>query len=293
MALLAVLYIGRRLYWSQAGQIRLLTDAMHSVLETGDFSKRIEQAPGRQASNIPALFNELMQRIEASEIKGSTPANAVPTFAKPLTPFPRTQKQPTSDTQPQFARPLTPFPRRPTPGALPSIVQPPNQSESAIPSFGTVMSFPAADPSGTRMNISGVSQGLATPVQVIRTSVIGPEILVQDTPELFEIEVTNNSPRTANNIVVQMGVSENLTITDFDRYAWLDEKKRTVSWKLDSLQSGYKEVIRFRAVSATPGRHEQSIAVGMENSFQGRTGFVTNVISNPNYASIQRPAIEK
>ena len=68
VALLAVLYIGRRIYWSQAGQIRLLADAMHSVLETGDFSKRIEQAPGRQADNISDMFNELMQRIEASEI---------------------------------------------------------------------------------------------------------------------------------------------------------------------------------------------------------------------------------
>lgn len=131
------------------------------------------------------------------------------------------------------------------------------------------------------------------PLQVIRTSVIGPETLTLDAPDLFEIEITNTSNQTATNIIVQMGVSANLTITDFDRYAYLDEKNRTVSWKLESLASGYKDVIRFRAVSATPGRHEQRLTVGMENTFQGQTGFVTNVIQHPGPQHPQRPPLEK
>jgi signal transduction histidine kinase len=42
---------------------------MQSVLESGDYSTRIEHGPGPQADSIFNLFNILMQKIGASEIK--------------------------------------------------------------------------------------------------------------------------------------------------------------------------------------------------------------------------------
>ncbi len=144
-----------------------------------------------------------------------------------------------------------------------------------------------------RPEVASITQVSDRPNPVIRTTVFGPDVLIQDTPDLFEIEVANNSSQVATNIIVQMGVSENLTITNFDRQAWLDNRNRTVSWKLDSLPSGYKDVIRFRAVSSTPGSHEQSITVGMENTFQGQTEFVAHVVNHPDGVKLELPALEE
>lgn len=129
--------------------------------------------------------------------------------------------------------------------------------------------------------------------QVIQTSVVGPRFLIQDKPDLFEIEVSNVSEETATNVIVQMKCSEHLTITDFDRHAWLDHENRFVSWRLDSLQAGYKDVIRFRAFSATPGNHEQEVTIGMNNQLQGQTGFITNVIQAPQTQKLPRPDFQK
>ena len=75
VALLTVLFIGRRLYRSHANHVAILADAMQTVLETGDYSKRIERGPERQHDSIFNLFNELMQRIETSEINAGETRN--------------------------------------------------------------------------------------------------------------------------------------------------------------------------------------------------------------------------
>lgn len=164
---------------------------------------------------------------------------------------------------------------------------PADSNSYRIPGSGAINSQLVSSPTSPR------KQSIIAAQQVIRTTVIGPEMLVQDTPELFEIEVTNNSLQTATNIVIQMGVSEHLTITDFDRFAWLDENNRTVSWRLSALQSGYKDVIRFRAVSGTPGNHQQSITVGMDDTFQGKTGFIAHVVPGPVGENLQISVFDK
>jgi len=264
---------------------------------------------------------------------GPTPTTAIPNPAQPLNSFPRTQPpfphRPASKVMPQsvvdlsrsrnfvqnFGTVMT-FPAAEgLTGDSPSQQQPRvlNQNFNLAPGASSIQPRLASTPIRTedqsnqalppivsgnsntseQSGILGLDQVASAQTQVIRTTVFGPEILIQDTPELFEIEITNNSSQTATNIIVQMGISENLTITDFDRQAWLDHKNRKVSWKLDSLPSGFKEVIRFRAVSGTPGDHEQYLTVGMENTFQGQTSFVTLVIENPDGNTLQRPAFEK
>lgn len=261
-----------------------------------------------------------------------TPTTAIPNAAKPINSFPRTQTpfphRPASKVMPRsvvdlsrsrnlvqnFGTVMT-FPAADDLTGNSTSQQPRvlNQNFNLAPGASSIEPRLASSPIRTtdqsnqelplivsrnsnnseQSGINGMDQVATAQAQVIRTTVFGPEILIQDTPDLFEIEVTNNSSQTATNIIVQMGVSNNLTITDFDRQAWLDNKNRKVSWKLDSLPSGFKEVIRFRAVSGTPGGHEQNLTVGMENTFQGQTSFVTLVIENPDRNNIQRPAFEK
>ena len=134
---------------------------------------------------------------------------------------------------------------------------------------------------------------IAAPNAVLRLSVIGPEVLMQDTSDAFDLIVHNTSTNPAKNIVVQMQVSEDLTLVDFDRKAFLNGKDRTVSWKIDSVAAGEKEVIRFRAVSASTGRHMQNVTIGMNNSFQGSTPFATVVVENVDAESHQRLEFEK
>jgi hypothetical protein len=133
----------------------------------------------------------------------------------------------------------------------------------------------------------------AVPNAILRLSVIGPEMLIQDTSDDFELVLYNTSNDVAQNIIVQMQVSEDLTIVDFDRKAFLNDKDRTVSWKIDSVAAGVKEVIRFRAVSASTGRHQQNVSIGMNNKFQGSTPFTAVVIENIDDESRQRLEFEK
>ncbi len=149
-----------------------------------------------------------------------------------------------------------------------------------------------AKPSSPQTPEPNVAPG-ATTNPTLQLSVIGPESMTQDTADDFEIVVTNTVTQPAKNIVVQMTVSEDLTIVHFDRKAWLDDASRTVSWKVDSLPSGGKEIIRFRAVSASTGRHTQNISLGMNNTYQGQTSFAAVVVKNFETEDILQPEFEK
>ena len=181
------------------------------------------------------------------------------------------------------------------PGAVsiqPSLASSPKRigdaSNDGVPPFSAANSNDPTRPPEQPDN-NGTNQSAATQAQVLRTSIIGPEALTKDIPGLFEIEVTNNSSQLASDIIVQMEVSEDLTITEFDRQAWLDRENRTVSWRLESIPRGLKDVIRFRAVSRSTGNHKHNVKVGMEDSFQGQTSFVTLVIEKPITALPARP----
>jgi hypothetical protein len=111
----------------------------------------------------------------------------------------------------------------------------------------------------------------------LATKIIGPERLLVNTPNKFEIVVANTSARPATNIIVQLTAPDGITISKLDRSAWLDETNRTVSWRIAELPGGYRTSIRYQAVSLTPGRHRQQITVGMDNVFQGEMIFDTFV----------------
>ena len=111
----------------------------------------------------------------------------------------------------------------------------------------------------------------------LRTSVIGPETLLKDVSDSYEITISNITNHPATNVIVQLTVPDEITISKLDRDAYLDQKQRTVSWKVASIGPGQQEVIRYRAVSSSTGKHDQEVTLGMENTFQGKTPFTTVV----------------
>jgi hypothetical protein len=198
---------------------------------------------------------------------------------------------------------LSPFPRTRSP--LPSIPfgNEPTQKRTSNREFefGTVMTFPAiteeTSTSTTQSKFNLASTPLKQPLDLVETSVIeistsDPTVLLLNQPNLFEIKVRNPSSQNATNIIVQMKISKNMMLTGFDRLSWIDEANRTVSWKIDSLDSETETVIRFRAQSNAIGRDTQLITAGMENRFQGKCELVTEVVT-PIDDNTSRNAIRK
>ncbi|MDA7901475.1 hypothetical protein N9007_00325 [bacterium] len=190
---------------------------------------------------------------------------------------------------------LSPFPRTRsslTPNAFATGKK--TQGNAAIEfEFGTIMTFPAVAEDEPRLsnqpNFSLASTPLKQPKEVAETKIIKtkiieistgtPSVILLNQPNLFEIKVRNRSPQNATNIIVQMQISKNLMLTGFDRRSWVDESRRTVSWKIDNLDGETDTVIRFRAQSNAIGRDTQKITAGMENQFQGTCELVTEVVT--------------
>ena len=198
---------------------------------------------------------------------------------------------------------LSPFPRTQTP-LTSNAIQTESKRERISQvefEFGTIMTFPAIAEDASQLsnspNFSLASTPLNQTSEVAKTSVIeitaGTATVTQlNQPNLFEIKVLNPSSQTATNIIVQMQISNNLMLTEFDRVSWIDEARRTVSWKIDSLESKSETIIRFRAQFNAIGRDSQQITAGMENQFQGQCELLTEVIT-PNNDKILGKAIRK
>ena len=156
----------------------------------------------------------------------------------------------------------------------------------AAPEEVAPMEFENTQTASEEVTVNELADAGPTPAQantppavsfLLRTSVIGPEALLRDQSDSFEITVSNVSQQPATNIIVQLTVPNEITISQLDRDAYLDSKKRTVSWKIPNIDGGQKEVIRYRAVSTAAGRYNQEVTLGMENTFQGSTPFTTVV----------------
>lgn len=177
--------------------------------------------------------------------------------------------------------------------------------------FGTVMMFPASDERSRPRGVSGVyrppgsaasgndgSELDQTPkIQLssapadssLTASVNGPNRLIPSEPAEFEIEIANTSDKPATNIIVQLNAPNGITISKLDRRSWLDEQNRTVTWKVAEIPSGFKTMIRYQAVSVTPGIHRQRITIGMDDVFQSELSLDTSVLMEPTEMNDQRP----
>lgn len=198
---------------------------------------------------------------------------------------------------------LSPFPRTRSPltsNAIQTESKPDRPSQLEF-EFGTTMTFPAIAEDASQLNnpptFSLASTPLNQPLEVAETRMIEitagtPTVTLLNQPNLFEIKVRNPSSQAATNIIVQMQISNNLLLTGFDRVSWIDEVRRTVSWKIDRLESESETVIRFRAQSNAIGRNTQQITVGMENQFQGKCELVTEVVTPLDDKSPENPIRE-
>ncbi|MEM7781894.1 MAG: hypothetical protein AAF623_00845 [Planctomycetota bacterium] len=134
------------------------------------------------------------------------------------------------------------------------------------------------------LSIESSEAGIPANIELL-TSVIGPEALVENAADEFEIIVTNNSPVEAKDLIIQVTIPAEITVTKLDRDSYLDQSQRTVSWKVSSIAAGDREVIRYSASCSVQGRYDQNVLVGMASQLKGETSFETIVISKSDYES--------
>ena len=114
----------------------------------------------------------------------------------------------------------------------------------------------------------------------ISTSLVNPVSVIRGAEAEYGIEVTNEASQPAVDVIVQLKIPAGLKVTVLDRNAWIDSEKQTVSWKVDSMEPGEAEFIRYKAVASTMGSKSQLVTVGMQNVFQGQTASSTKVTAD-------------
>lgn len=130
------------------------------------------------------------------------------------------------------------------------------------------------------------------PNVALATSLTGSEVLVEGREHEFEIVVKNQSPELATEVVIQLAMPSGLMITKLDREAWIDQQKRTVSWKVDSIVAGQTEKIVYRVKALSHEEQYQKIVVGMSNAYQGEVDFASKVIVAQHLERAPRPEFE-
>jgi hypothetical protein len=93
--------------------------------------------------------------------------------------------------------------------------------------------------------------------------------------EDYTIDLHNISIDTVDELVIQLSIPANLKVTVLDRAAWYDAENRKLTWKIDSLEMGAVETIRYKAIVKEDCSIEQSVSTGIEGTFGGKSTLLT------------------
>lgn len=128
----------------------------------------------------------------------------------------------------------------------------------------TVLNLPQTNKPSAEVTIQPTAKA---PVPVVsknsnlRIRVVAPELMLESQPNELTIEVLNLSPDESSPVEVKVTVPDKLTITRFDRDAWLDDEERVIVFPVPSIPGRHKQSIRLRGVSHSSGQHQLSVAL--------------------------------
>ena len=95
----------------------------------------------------------------------------------------------------------------------------------------------------------------------LRFRVTGVAAMVEGQPTDVLIEVYNPTSHAIGPVEVNVQVPEELTITRFDRDAWLDAERRIIAFELDRVEAETIEKIGMKGVSNTAGKTSLTVAL--------------------------------
>lgn len=85
--------------------------------------------------------------------------------------------------------------------------------------------------------------------------------MVEGQPADVLVEVYNPTSHAIGPVEVTVQVPEELTITRFDRDAWLDAERRIIAFQLDRVDPDAIEKISMKGVSNTAGKTNLNVAL--------------------------------
>lgn len=259
------------------------------TLSDGQLSKKAMNKPEPAGEAEPAVSPD--DTTETGNFVSPETPSDLPVQTRTVPSLKTTNIEPIQSTQTKLPEPtvtlLPPVPSTPIPNAdasSPSELIVPPKTAPAQFANNTVGTNEAASQRNKAVSILEKADTGTS----LRSSVIGPEYLAIGSAETFEIIVENLASNSAGEVLVQLSVPDEVTISRLDREAYLDRENRTISWKVPVIQGRSKEVIRYQATSKTAGHHAQSVKLGSNNTLQGVTTFTTVVTNSPT-GSIQLP----
>ncbi len=203
-------------------------------------------------SNEPTRFSAIQPRVDSTK---SAP-NRLPTIEATEKP-PRIVRRPADVTLSEEVTDAPPerTSQPPRPAALP-------KNDRVAPDFGgnTDMLKPVAPIKGQ-----------------LRFRVTGVTAMVEGQPADLLIEVYNPTGHAIGPVEVNVQVPEELTITRFDRDAWLDAERRIIAFQLDRVDAQVVEKIGMKGVSNTAGRTSLNVALVSGNTTIAQSSIATQV----------------
>lgn len=138
-------------------------------------------------------------------------------------------------------------------------VPPPTRSKPAIPV--PVVTPAKVSPEPKLSKNLDIEKPLAPIKGQLKFRVTGASAMIESQPADLLIEVYNPTSHAIGPIEVNVRVPDELTITRFDRDAWLDSDNRVIAFNLDQIQAGMVEKIGMKGVSHSAGTTDLSVAL--------------------------------
>ena len=95
----------------------------------------------------------------------------------------------------------------------------------------------------------------------LRFRVTGVSAMIENQPADLTIEVFNPTSHPIGPVEVNVKVPVELTITRFDRDAWLDAERRIIAFAIDRVEPGAIQTIGMKGLSETPGHTVLDVAL--------------------------------
>ena len=158
-----------------------------------------------------------------------------------------------TETPPRVARrPADLSPRDEVTEAPPAIRSQPRQTAST----------PSNDPAESDLGGNPDLQQPLAPVKgQLRFRVTGVSAMIEGQASDLLIEVYNPTGHAIGPVEVNVQVPEELTVTRFDRDAWLDAERRIIAFQLDRIDPEEIEKIAMKGVSNTAGKTSLNVAL--------------------------------
>ena len=121
--------------------------------------------------------------------------------------------------------------------------------------------FETTPPQANLKENTDLQQPLAPVKGQLRFRVSGVSAMIENQPADVKIEVFNPTAYPIGPVEVNVKVPVELTITRFDRDAWLDAERRIIAFQIDRLDPGAIQTIGMKGVSESAGHTVLDIAL--------------------------------